>query len=128
LIQAIKSLARIKEGSLDVVLDFLSAKDPKHNFVKVRVYLLEQKGDYLESFKLNMKQLDNTVDIFKWIDTKFEVLSENVINLDKRLGQLKNAVASQMKELIEIDAQKAIELIDNWYDNSYSDVLILGEL
>jgi hypothetical protein len=33
-----------------------------------------------------------------------------------------------MKELIEIDAQKAIELIDNWYDNSYSDVLILGEL
>ena len=75
-----------------------------------------------------MKQLDNTVDIFKWIDTKFEVLSENVINLDKRLGQLKNAVASQMKELIEIDAQKAIELIDNWYDNSYSDVLILGEL
>jgi hypothetical protein len=41
LIQAIKSLARIKEGSLDVVLDFLSAKDPKHNFVKVRVYLLE---------------------------------------------------------------------------------------
>jgi len=51
-----------------------------------------------------MKQLDNTVDIFKWIDTKFEVLSENEINLDKRLGQLKNAVASQMKELIEIDA------------------------
>ena len=86
LIQAIKSLARIKDGSLDVVLDFLSLKDPMHNFVKVRVYLLEQKGDYLESFKLNMKQLDNTVDIFKWIDTKFEVLSENVINLDKRLG------------------------------------------
>lgn len=33
-----------------------------------------------------------------------------------------------MKDLIEIDAQKAIELIDNWYDNSYSDQLIIGEL
>lgn len=51
-----------------------------------------------------MRQLDNDVDIFKWIDTKFEMLSENAINLDHRLGQLKNAVASQMKELIEIDA------------------------
>jgi len=29
-----------------------------------------------------MRQLDNDVDIFKWIDTKFEMLSENAINLD----------------------------------------------
>jgi hypothetical protein len=79
---------------LEKVLDFLSEKDPKHNFVKVRVYLLEQKGDYLQSFRLNMRQLDKDVDIFKWVDTKFEMLSENEINLDSRLGQLKNAVAS----------------------------------
>jgi hypothetical protein len=41
-----------------------------------------------------MRQLDKDVDIFRWIDTKFEMLSENEINLDFRLGQLKNAVAS----------------------------------
>ena len=45
LIQAIKSLSRIRESSN--ILDFISENDPQHNLIKVRIYLLEQKGDYL---------------------------------------------------------------------------------
>jgi hypothetical protein len=33
-----------------------------------------------------------------------------------------------MRELIELDVDKALELIDKWYDDSYSDSLIVGEL
>ena len=33
-----------------------------------------------------------------------------------------------MKNIIEIDAQRAIEFIDYWYDVSFANSLILGEL
>lgn len=33
-----------------------------------------------------------------------------------------------MKDIIEIDAQKVIELIEYWYDKSYYNQLIVGEL
>jgi hypothetical protein len=37
-------------------------------------------------------------------------------------------VAAQMKDIIEIDAQKVIELIEYWYDKSFYKELILGDL
>jgi len=33
-----------------------------------------------------------------------------------------------MCSIIEIDDEKAIELIDKWYDHTYSDQLIVREL
>ena len=33
-----------------------------------------------------------------------------------------------MRELIQIDVDNTIELIEKWFDDAYSDQLILGEL
>jgi len=33
-----------------------------------------------------------------------------------------------MRELIQIDVDKTIELVEKWFDDAYSDQLILGEL
>ena len=45
-----------------------------------------------------------------------------------KLKELKNLVARSMKSIIEVDVEKTIELIDKWYDNDYSDQLIVREL
>ena len=47
---------------------------------------------------------------------------------DLKLKELKNLVARSMRSIIEVDVEKTIELIDKWYDNDYSDQLIVREL
>lgn len=47
-----------------------------------------------------MREQEKKTDIFKWIETKFKTLSISEIDKDQRLQQLKNSVASQMKEII----------------------------
>ena len=44
------------------------------------------------------------------------------------LAKLKQNVGRQMKELIELTVEKTIELIEKWYEDSYSEQLILEEL
>ena len=75
-----------------------------------------------------MRNKNLNIDIFEWINHKFELLNAKMITQDNRFKQLKDAVAFQIKDIIQIDAQKAIELIDYWYDNSFADSLIVGEL
>ena len=66
-------------------------------------------------------------DIFVWIEDKFEKLAMSVDG-DQKLKELKNLVATSMRSIIEVDVEKTIELIDKWYDNDYSDHLIVREL
>ena len=106
----------------------LSLIEDNENFIKLQIFLYEKEGNYLSSFRLNMNHPDLRLDIFKWIDKKLELLSENTIDEDERYGLLKNSIAKQMREIIEIDVDKTIELIERWYDDKYSDNLILAEL
>ena len=75
-----------------------------------------------------MNHEEQKLEIFKWIDNKLELLSENTIDEDARFGQLKNLIAKHMREIIQIDVDKTIELIEKWFDDKYSDTLILDEL
>lgn len=65
--------------------------------------------------------------MFEWIDKKFSHLDLK-LDSDQELSDLKAAVASHMKELIESDGEKAVQLIEKWFDDSYSDQLIVKEL
>ena len=65
--------------------------------------------------------------MFEWIDSKFTILSQNP-DQKTLLGQLKNAVASQMKDFIEQNVDKTVQMIEKWFDDSYSNQLIVGEL
>jgi len=74
-----------------------------------------------------MSQQDTRNNIFPWIEDKFSKLTCS-LDTDDQLKQLKNAVASKMRSIIEVDVEKTIELIDKWYDGDYSDQLIVREL
>ena len=65
--------------------------------------------------------------VFSWIEDKFKILSEG-LDSESRYIELKNEVANYMREMIEINVNKTIELIENYYDDHYTEKLILGEL
>jgi hypothetical protein len=58
--------------------------------------------------------------VFTWIRTRFDELM-STLDQEKRFNELKSIVASHMKEIIQVDVDKTIELIERYYDDSYSD-------
>ena len=46
----------------------------------------------------------------------------------KNLAYLKSNVAERMRELIDIDAEKTMHLIEEWFDDEYADKLIHQDL
>lgn len=65
--------------------------------------------------------------VFDWIKSKFSELDKS-LDQEKRFNELKSMVASHMKEMIQVDVDQTIELIEKYYDDTYSDQLILEEL
>ena len=65
--------------------------------------------------------------VFIWITSKFKELDKS-LDQEKRFNELKTMVASHMKDIIQVDVDQTIELIEKYYDDSYSDQLILEEL
>ncbi len=65
--------------------------------------------------------------IFEWIIDKFNILEKRVDG-EEKLGSLKLGVAERMREMIDIDADKTMKLIEDWFDDSYAHRLILTEL
>ena len=88
---------------------------------------MEEKGDVLQAFRLYIDDENLKGSVFEWIRDKLTKL-ELAVDKAWRFEELKSMIAGHMRDLIQIDTQKAIELIDKWYDDSYSDQLILGEL
>ena len=67
LIEALVSLeSRRKEGA-ENLLSYVSEIDPRTNLLSLRIYLLEDQGDYLQTFRLIMMEQEKKVDIFQWI-------------------------------------------------------------
>ena len=111
------------------MLNTIEEADHRKFLVRLRVYLLEINEDYLQSFRLNLLDVQLKQAIFYWIEEKFQALRiRSKTDPELKLGKLKAAVASKMRDLIELNVDKALELIDKWYDDSYSDSLIVGEL
>jgi hypothetical protein len=88
---------------------------------------LEQRGDFLQAFELQISDKELRKETFNWINDKFKKLSYG-FDTEIRLFELKNLVASHMRDIIEIDVERTIELIEKWYDDNYVDQLIVGEL
>jgi len=65
--------------------------------------------------------------LFEWIDEKLTLL-DRPLDTEQKFNELKTAIAGQMKELIESDGDKTVLLIEKWFDDSYSDQLIVKEL
>mmetsp|Transcript_24395 Transcript_24395/g.37825 ORF Transcript_24395/g.37825 Transcript_24395/m.37825 type:complete len:159 (-) Transcript_24395:1361-1837(-) len=106
------------------MLDDLNLQAP---LVMLRIYLLEKRGEFTQSFRLHLTEPQLAPEVFEWIQSKFSALAEK-LDKKKQLEQLKKLVADNMREIIGIDVQKTIELIGKWYDDQYSHELILGEL
>lgn len=49
-------------------------------------------------------------------------------NDDEKLDSFKNAVAHRMREMIDIDPDQTMKLIEDYFDDTYADRLILFEL
>ena len=88
---------------------------------------MEKQEDYLAVFKLNLIDLKLKVNLFDWIDDKFRQLDRK-LDSEQALNDLKTSVACHMKELIETNDEKTVQLIEKWFDDSYSDQLIVKEL
>jgi hypothetical protein len=110
----------------DAILRKLDELNLQTSLINLRIYLLEQRGDYLQSFRLHMTDDKIKSKVFEWIHIKFAELSASLE--EKRFNDLKNMVASHMKDIIQVDVDKTIELIEKYYDDNYSDQLILEEL
>ena len=78
--------------------------------------MLEAKGEFLQSFRLHISEHTLSASVFTWIQEKFSILSQ-AVDKKKRFEELKNMVAGHMREIIEIDTEKTIELIEKWYDD-----------
>lgn len=65
--------------------------------------------------------------IFEWIEHKLKLLEKRVDQKNK-LTSLKNNIAERMRELIDIDAEKTMHLIEEWFDDEYADKLIHQDL
>ena len=50
--------------------------------LRIRIYLLELQGDYLQSFRLNMQDESLKSCIFTWIEDKFEKLSLKEVKVE----------------------------------------------
>ena len=111
----------------DQLLELIKEEELDENLVYVRIYLLEKQDMFMHSFTLNMTKEKLRNEIFNWIEDKFEKIAMSVDG-EIKLKELKNLVARRMKSIIEVDVEKTIELIDKWYDNDYSDQLIVREL
>ena len=49
---------------------------------------------------------------------------EKRVDQKNKMTSLKNNVAERMRELIDIDAEKTMHLIEEWFDDEYADKLI----
>lgn len=74
---------------------------------------------------MNSDQLQ--VKIFDWIEKKFQLLDSRA-DKKKTLSYLKSNVAERMRELIDIDAEKTMHLIEEWFDDEYAHKLIHQDL
>ena len=132
MIQAIQHFATMSKEATQQLLDQIEeAIDGREElsllFLRLRIFLLEKQHDYLRSFKLNLLDPELKQNLFEWIDKKLSHLDLK-LDSEQELTDLKAVVASHMKELIESDGEKTVQLIEKWFDDSYSDQLIVKEL
>ena len=71
---------------IDDLLQVLNDFDKNDNMLRTRIFLLEEKGEFLQSFKLHIRKKDGSTDIFEWINHKFELLNAKMIGEDQRLN------------------------------------------
>jgi len=88
---------------------------------------MEMRDDYVQSFKLNQQHPQLRKNIFNWIDSTFGKLS---LSTDKSaiFDRLKEEIRGSVKELMIIDIDSCVRMIDQWFENSYQEQLILVEL
>ena len=67
LIEALVSIESRKKEGTENLLSYVSEIDPRTNLLSLRIYLLEDQGDYLQTFRLIMMEQEKKVDIFQWI-------------------------------------------------------------
>lgn len=122
LVQVIKDF-RSSHRDLETVQKDLTSLELDKLFINLRVQLYEGQDDYIQSFHLQMNSDLLQARIFIWIEQKFKLLDSRV-DKKKTLSQLKSNVAERMRELIDIDAEKTMHLIEEWFDDEYAHKLI----
>lgn len=132
LIQALKDFPDLSSDQakevLEKILKTIDGREELANlFLKLRVYLFERSQNFHESFKLHLQDAELRNGIFAWINQKFAQLDRPVED-DDRLSELKELVAVNMRKLIEISDDQTVQLIERWFDDSFSDHLIVKEL
>lgn len=64
---------------IDTLLQLLTEIDQNNVLFRIRIFLLEEKGEFLQSFKLHIRKKHEKTDIFKWINHKFELLDAKMV-------------------------------------------------
>lgn len=95
--------------------------------VNFRVLLLETRGDFINSYKVNKLDINLKKNIFKWIDITLGKLSQDPKSQDI-VANLKNELIKDFKDLREIDIGGCQAMIDSWFDEQLQEKLIMGDL
>lgn len=122
LVQVMKDF-QCSHRDLSVIQKDLAEMELETQFINLRVQLFEGQDDYIQSFHLQMNSDVLQAKIFDWIEKKFQQLDSRP-DKKKTLSYLKSNVAERMRELIDIDAEKTMHLIEEWFDDEYAHKLI----
>jgi len=91
--------------------------------VHFRVFVLENRKDYVNSFRVNKMEIELRKNIFAWIDKTLILLSQDHA-MEETSIDLKNEIINSFKDLRQIDIEACQMTIDTWFDESLQDKLI----
>jgi hypothetical protein len=119
IIQALKNKKlKHEEELLEKLIQALELKT--RAFPRLRIYLVEKRGDYVESFRLNMASAQLRPLIFEWINRTLNRLAEKEPG-SKELEDLKGALQKSIRELIAINDSECVAVMDKWFEDSYQE-------
>jgi hypothetical protein len=84
----------------------------------LRIYLVEKLKDFVESFKLNLGNVEMRKSIFEWINRTLDELSRNG-KTTKPFDDLKEVIQRSIRELISINVGDCVLLLDRWFEDTY---------
>lgn len=99
------------------------------SFSLAKIFLMNLEKNYIESFEFQLKKLKEETgtkekirEFFEWINTTFINLCQKEEN--EEFNNLKSHILDKLPELSELSWENITELVDNWYSDEISQVIL----
>ena len=94
-----------------------------------KIFLMNLEKNYIESFEFQLKKLkeengtkEKIRELFEWINTTFLSLRQK--EEDEEFDNLKSHILDKLPELSELSWEDVTGLVDNWYSDEISQVIL----